>query len=207
MRTGLLKLAVAVALILSGCAAGTGNTVLTEENQTTTEETNMEYRVESWEEFRVVGIVTQTTNEDNKGMQDVPAFWGETVSNNRQTDILPLMNQQPFGLLGINAYNTDSGDARKFNYYIACATDQAVPEGMAEYTVPAHTWAIFPCKQEEIGKVMVRIVTDWLPTSGYQLVNSGYETGYMEGGAPDLERYGEGDDVEIWVAVQQQKGE
>ena len=86
---------------------------------------------------------------------------------------------------------------------IACSSGKAVPEGMTEYTVAAHTWAIFPCKQAQIGEVMVKIVTDWLPTAGYQFGNSGYETGYMEGGAPDMEVYGEGDDVEIWVAVQQ----
>jgi AraC family transcriptional regulator len=34
-----------------------------------------------------------------------------------------------------------SGD--KFDYYIAVATDQPVPEGMTEYQIPGGTWPIF----------------------------------------------------------------
>lgn len=202
-RTGWLGLAVSALLIVSGCAPHRAISTPAETNQTNMEVAAMDYRIEKMDEFRMVGAVMHTTNEGGKGMQDIPAFWGETVGAGRQTGILALMNRQPFGLLGASVYNTDSADAQKFDYYIACATDQAAPEGMAEYAVPAHTWAVFPCKQPEIGQVMVQIVTDWLPTSGYELVNSGYETGFIAGGAPDLEVYGQGDDVEIWVAVRQ----
>jgi len=164
---------------------------------------SLNYRIEEMDSFRVVGVKYETTNENGKGMQDIPAFWGELTGSGRQMDILPLMNNKPYGLLGINVYNTDPEDARKFDYYIACASDQAVPEGMAEYTVPAYTWGVFPCKNSEVGQVMVQIVTDWLPGSGYELVNSGYDTGIMTGGAPDMEVYSEGDDVEIWIAVRE----
>mgnify|MGYP003623930814 CR=1 FL=1 len=161
----------------------------------------MEHRIEKMDSFRIVGVKMVTTNKEGKGMQDIPAFWGELIQHNKQLEIVPLMNKAPFGLMGVNVYNTYDDDAYKFDYYIACSTDQPVPEGMAEYTVPALTWAIFPGKSDEVQKVMVGIVTEWLPTSGHELVNTGYETGSMEGGAPDIEVYGEGDDVEIWVAI------
>lgn len=48
---------------------------------------------------------------------------------------------------------------------------------------------------------MGQIVTEWLPAADYRRVNTGYETGMMSGGAPDIEVYSEGDDVEIWIAV------
>lgn len=165
----------------------------------------LEYRIASMDSFRVVGVMSPTTNEDGKGMQDIPALWGELVSSGKQLEILPLMSRKPYGLLGINVYNTDAGDARKFDYYIACASDQPAPEGMCEYTVPAYTWGIFPCRRAQVGEVMLRIVTDWLPTSKYELVNTGYESGFMQGGAPDIEVYGESDDVEIWIAVNEKQ--
>lgn len=163
---------------------------------------SLKHRIEKMEAFRVVGLKMATTNENGQGMQDIPTFWGELMQSGKQLAVLPLMNRRPFGLLGINVYNTDPADARKFDYYVACASDLPVPQGMAEYTVPALTWGVFPCKREAVGDTMVRIVTDWLPGSGYSLVNSGYETGVMAGGAPDMEIYSEGDDVEIWIAVQ-----
>lgn len=161
----------------------------------------MNYRIEEMGTFRVVGLVIHTTNESMEGYQKIPAFWGEVMQGNKQLEILNLMNHPPFGLIGVNAYNTDLEDARKFDYYIACSTDKSVPEGMAEYTVPASKWAVFLCKREEIGQVEARIVTEWLPTSGYELLNSGYETGDMKSGAPDLEVYGQDGHAEVWVAV------
>jgi AraC family transcriptional regulator len=92
-------------------------------------------------------------------------------------------------------------DARKFNYYIASASDKPVPEGMVEFMVPAATWAIFPCKRTEIAEVEIRIVSEWQPTSGYELLNRGYDTGEMKSQAPDLEVHGMVDTSEVWVAV------
>ena len=162
---------------------------------------SIEHRIETMESFRVVGRKISTSNENGKGYQEIPAFWGELLGTGGQMEILPLMDQKPYGLLGINVYNTEPADAQKFDYYIACASDKQTPEGFFEYTVPALTWAVFPCKRGEEVRVMGEIVTDWLPQSEYDLVNSGYETGAMAGGAPDIEVYSEGDDVEIWIAV------
>lgn len=48
------------------------------------------------------------------------------------------------------------------------------------------------------------IVNKWAPSSKYNLLNSGYVTGKMVSGAHDLEVYGQGDDVEIWVGVEEE---
>ena len=162
----------------------------------------LQYRIEPMEAFRVVGMKIATTNENQKGYQDIPAFWSEVIGSGQQMKILSLMDQGPTGLLGINIYNTDKTDVQKFDYYIACASTKSIPDDMCEVTIPALTWAIFPCKRGEEGQVMGQIVTDWLPTSDYYLVNTGYETGKMNGGAPDIEVYSEGEDVEIWIAVE-----
>lgn len=90
-------------------------------------------------------------------------------------------------------------DGSSFDYYIAVSSDQAVPEGMSEYKVPECTWAIFECKGAlpyAIQNLQKRIVTEWLPTSGYDYAN-----------APDIEVYFEGDQYsddykcEVWLPI------
>ena len=94
------------------------------------------------------------------------------------------------------------GDSRKFDHYIAVSSDQEA-EGLDVYTVPAATWAVFPCTVETIGKTEAMAITKWLPKSDYKPLNAGYLTGRMKSEAPDIEYYGEGDSVEVWVAVRE----
>jgi AraC family transcriptional regulator len=90
-------------------------------------------------------------------------------------------------------------DGKDFDYYIAVASEQPVPDGMAEYEIPACTWAIFECvgpMPEAIQTLQKRIVSEWLPLSGYEYAN-----------APDIEVYPEGDQFspgyrcEVWLPV------
>lgn len=135
-------------------------------------------------------------------MKDCPAFWNEILASGKQEGLLPLINHEPFGLIGASFYNVDPADAKKFDYYIGVAPSAPAPEGASEVTVPATTWAVFPCTRETSGKVQFAIVKDWAPQSEeYELLNSGYMTGEMSSGGPDMEVYGRGDEVEIWVPV------
>ncbi|MDL2327398.1 GyrI-like domain-containing protein [Ruminococcaceae bacterium OttesenSCG-928-A11] len=162
----------------------------------------MEHRIEKMDAFRIVGVKLRSTNENMQGMKDIPDFWGEVMSQSKQMEILPLMDAAPMGLLGVSVYNSDVSDAKVFDYFIAVATTKPTPEGMEEHTVPAATWAVFPCKKDMMGQVQMDIFTKWMPDSGYRPLNSGYETGEMKSGAPDIELYTQGDDVEIWVPVE-----
>lgn len=160
------------------------------------------FRIEEKEAFSVIGIVKHTTNQRREGTKVIPMFWKETLASNQQLQLQALMNTQPFGMLGINVYNTDPNDARKFDYYIACASDKEATQGKSSYVVPAHTWAIFPCKKDEIGKVEAQAITKWLPKSEYRPLNKGYITGRMKGKAPDIELYLDDEQAEVWVAVE-----
>jgi len=162
----------------------------------------MEYRIEKLDAFRIVGMVVHTTVENEDGMYAIPAMWNDIFKKGKNHEIFDLMDQHPQELLGVSVYNTDIQDARKFDYYIATASKKPVPEGMNEYIVPAATWAAFPCKLEDIHKVETDIVTNWHGNSGYNILNAGYETGYMNSKAPDLEVYLEDGTVEVWVAVE-----
>ena len=96
------------------------------------------------------------------------------------------------GLLGVSA----CGDEEEWRYFIAVSSSQPAPEGLEEYTIPAFTWAVFPGggTGRSIQELEQRIVTEWLPTSGYE---------YADG--PDVEVYLNPDpqntQYEVWIPV------
>ncbi len=156
----------------------------------------MEYRIVRSKAFRIVGIQLQTTMENGACYRDAPLFWSSVMQTGKQNSILALMNQKPFGLLGVSNYS-DNFSSGTFDYYIACSSDQQIPEGMVEFVVPEATWAVFPCsdiKPDSIQKLEHSIVMEWLPTSGYEFAQ-----------APDIELYDENGKAEIWLPVRSRK--
>lgn len=152
----------------------------------------MNYRIEQKKAFRIVGIKMSTTMANGECYQAAPAFWSNLMKDGGQNKIIALLNQEPAGLLGVSNYSPDFSTG-EFDYYIACATDKPVPDGMAEFIVPASTWAVFPCQEmgaDAIQKLEQRIVMEWLPTSGYQFAK-----------APDVEIYSEIGMEAMWIPV------
>lgn len=164
---------------------------------------DLPFRIEKRESFRVVGYLIQTTNQKGEGRKAIPRHWSKIKEAGLEKALLELGDQKLGGVFGINIYNTDIADSRKFEYIIAIASDRDAGGELTEYTVPAMTWAVFPCTQETIGKTEAQAITKWLPKSKYRPLNKGYITGRMRSGAPDIEYYGADGHVEVWVAVRE----
>ncbi len=169
----------------------------------------MEYRIVRKEAFRVVGvrdpinIAPESTDPETGKMFDpvaveesfkrIPEFWKEEEASGNIGRICGFIDNEPKGLLGVSDCTHEGGS--NF-YYIAAATERAVPEGMYEFTVPSCTWAIFPGSglPSSISDLMKRIYAEWLPTSGYEWDN-----------APDIEVYLDDNPVnmryEVWLPV------
>lgn len=159
----------------------------------------MNYKIENKNAFRIVGVKKHMDMALEESFREVPLFWQETVAEGRIPQILELLNQPPFGLLGVSTCM----NGKDFDYYIAVATDIPTPEGLVEYEIPAATWAVFECigpMPQAIQELQKRIVTEWLPTSGYEYAD-----------APDIELYTEGDQQsseyrsEVWLPVVKKK--
>ena len=152
----------------------------------------MNYRIEEKASFRIVGLREPITNDAEEAFKCVPLFWQRTAP--RIPQIISLMNGEPQGLLGVSTCNEVEG--KQNYYYIAVASDKPAPDGMSELDVPGSTWAIFPGAgtQEDIQALQIRIVSEWLPTSGYEWAN-----------APDVEVYLNNDmknmQFEVWLPV------
>lgn len=152
--------------------------------------TEMEYQIVQKPAFRIVGFRTPIPTDQEESFQCVPQFWAET--GHRLGELIPLMDQSFPGVLGVCTMDEEN------YYYIAVASDAAPPDGGHEWTVSAATWAIFsgqgslPMAIQELQK---RIVSEWLPSSGYEWAQ-----------APDIEVYlstpdSEAAQFQIWIPV------
>lgn len=149
----------------------------------------MEYRIEEREAFRVVGFSMKGPMSLENCFERVPEFWGQTAREIPRLAAL-MDGSGPMGILGVSACDGGSFSG----YYIAAATRAPAPADMAEYSVPAGTWAVFPCRgpmPQAMQDLQRRIVSEWLPSSGYE---------YAE--APDIEVYS-ADNLhnEVWLPI------
>lgn len=151
----------------------------------------MNYRIETKEAFRIVGVSVPLDKEIEKNFAVIPSKWQEISMNGTLQRLTGMMDTQPMGVLGISTCN----DTEPWRYYIAVSSSQEKGD-LEEYTVPAATWAIFSGEgtNQSIQELEQRIVTEWLPTSGYEY-----------GDAPDVEVYLNPDPqnakYEVWIPV------
>lgn len=155
----------------------------------------MNYRIETKEAFRIVGVKRRYAMDMEENHNLIPLFWRETQQTDLIEKLCGLMNSKPKGILGVCAGMNGS----EFDYYISVASDRALPDGFTEFEIPACTWAIFECvgpMPNAIQELQNRVMSEWLPASGYDYAD-----------APDLEVYPEGDQnspdykCEVWLPV------
>jgi len=151
----------------------------------------MEYRIETKEAFRVVGVSAPLDRQIENNFKVVPQMWQEASRNGTVGKLAGMMDAEPKGLLGVSA----CGDEEDWKYFIAVASTKDRGE-FEEYEIPAATWAVFPGAGTNISiqELERRIVMEWLPASGYEY-----------GNAPDIEVYLNPDPqnavFEVWIPV------
>lgn len=152
----------------------------------------MNYRIEQKTAFRIIGTGQPLHKEIEKNFAIVPQMWQTAATDGTIQKLAELMDQQPMGLLGVSVCN----DTEEWKYLIAVSSTKDIDDSLEEYTVPAATWAIFSGSgtNQSIQELERRIVTEWLPTSGYEY-----------GNAPDIEVYINADpqntQYEVWIPV------
>ena len=136
----------------------------------------MNYRIETKDSFRIVGVSVPLHKDIEKNFTVIPPKWQEISADGTLQRLIGMMDMQPMGVLGVSTCN----DTEQWRYYIAVSTSKE-SDGFEMYTVPAATWAVFPGEgiNESIQELERRIVTEWLPASGYE--------------------YGDGPDVEVYI--------
>lgn len=151
----------------------------------------MNYRIETKDAFRIIGVSQPLHRELEKNFAVVPTMWQTAATDGTVQKLAALMDAEPMGLLGVSA----CGEEEDWKYFIAVSSTKPAGE-FEEYTVPAATWAVFAGEGTNLSiqDLEQRIVTEWLPTSGYEY-----------GNAPDIEVYISPDPqnakFEVWIPV------
>lgn len=156
----------------------------------------MNYRIETKVAFRIVGKSYPLSREIEQNFLEVPQMWDGAVEDGTIKKIISLMDAQPQGVLGVSACSDDA----QWRYYIAVSSSEDIDDSLEEYIIPESMWAIFPGAGtgKSIQELEKRIVTEWLPTSGFE---------FTEG--PDIEVYFNPDPqkttYEVWIPVKKKQ--
>lgn len=155
----------------------------------------MEYRIKEKAAFKVMGVSRIFSYESANA--DIPMYWDE----------IAMYGQKPvLGMYGICFDAQMSGN--RFRYMIAddFQAEAAADRNLEEYEIPAHTWAVFPCRGPmplALQEVNRRIFSEWFPASRYEL-SEGYNIEYYSDAADYKD--GTGDDeyyAEVWIPVKE----
>lgn len=155
-------------------------------------DSELNYRIEKKESFRIIGVSEPLETEIEKNFEIVPKMWSTAAMNGTLLKLASMMDGRPVGMLGVSSCN----ESDNWRYYIAVASSQPIENNLEEYIVPGSLWAIFSGEgsAQSIQELEKRIVTEWLPTSGYEY-----------GNAPDVEVYLNADpenaQYEVWIPV------
>lgn len=170
---------------------------------------DMEYRIEEKSVAQCVGIVKNfgkvKVNKDAEHWTgerpDIWSFWDHFLDFGMNIVIRDRykLYRPPFWQIGVTE-TLENGDT-----VVKIGAEARAGEEYPELTcfdIPAHTWAVFTArgtlnqKVHPVTQTMTRVLTEWLPTSGYKLIKG-----------IDLETYGPGDTqedgyfCELWLPV------
>ena len=155
----------------------------------------MDYRITKKEAFTVLAAAKEFRYENAN--RDVTLFWQEHYSSGKGKTVC--------GMFGINI-DPQMGN-EKFEYLIADVYNPSVdiPEGFTVRTIPAFTWAVFPCKgslPQSMQDLNSKIFSEWLPALQDYEFAAGYSVEMYD--MPSKYPNGTSDEnyyTEIWLPV------
>lgn len=155
----------------------------------------MDYKIVKKDGFTVLAA-SKTFSCENAN-ETVPKFWQEHYATGK--------GQHVCGMFGINIDEQMGHDT--FEYLIADIYNPVkdIPEGFITKTIPAFTWAVFPCRgamPTALQDVNTKIFSEWLPA----LRDYEFAAGYCIEMYDDVSKYPKGTQdenyyCEIWIPV------
>lgn len=154
----------------------------------------MEYQLIDKDAFQVTGFGLKLAQDMEAAQKRIPEFWNEVSSSGQLEQLIPHMDQNNPGVMGISLMTSEVQDA--WEYVIGVASNDTTEE-FAQYEIPAAKWAVFSGTGPMPGAIQElqqQVFTEWLPTSGFE---------YAE--LPDIELYlnmePENAQFQVWLPV------
>ena len=154
----------------------------------------MEYQLIDKEAFHVTGLSLKIEQDMEMAQKRIPEFWNEVSASGDLEKLIPLMDQNNPGVLGVSLMTSEVQDT--WEYVIGVVSEEASEE-FGSYEIPAAKWAIFTGTGPMPGAIQElqqQVFQEWLPTSGFE---------YDE--LPDIELYldanPENAQFQVWIPV------
>lgn len=132
---------------------------------------SLDFRIEAKEAFRVIGTSIPLFGDFEEMNEPVEQMWQLAEENGTIKLLEGLMEKESEGLLEVMMPDDKT---ESWHYLISVETNAPIEEPLEEYRIDAYTWAIFSYEgktieeTQELGK---RVISEWLPTSGYEYDN------------------------------------
>lgn len=154
----------------------------------------MEYQLIDKEAFHVTGLGLKIEQNMEVAQKRIPEFWNEVAASGELQKLLPIMDQNNPGVLGVSLMTSEIQDTWE---YVVGVVSEEKAEGFEQYEIPAAKWAIFSGTGPMPGAIQelqTQVFQEWLPTSGFE---------YDE--LPDIELYldanPENAQFQVWLPV------
>lgn len=133
----------------------------------------MNYRIEEKESFKIVGIMKKVPIIFNGVNPEIADMW-KKLDGDMIGKLKGLSNVEPLGLLSASTNFSEGRMEEKgeLDHYIGVATTKECPDHLHQLEVPALTWAVFEVVgpfPSTLQNVWGRIFSEWFPSSNYEL--------------------------------------
>ncbi|MBF2541763.1 AraC family transcriptional regulator [Listeria seeligeri] len=159
---------------------------------------SLNFRIETKKAFRVVGISIPLYGDFEGMTEPLKQIWEIANVNGTVQKLISLKDNTTAGLLEVMMPDENS---ESWRYLISVSTDAPIDDSLEEYIVNSYTWAIFSFGGktiEETQELGQRVISEWLPTSGYE-----YDNG------PDISVHAventQGTILEYWLPIKKAK--
>lgn len=132
----------------------------------------MNYRIEEKEAFRIVGIMKRVPIIFNGVNPEIDSMW-KSLNEEIIKDLKALSNIQPMGIISASTNFSEERMEEKgeLDHYIGVATTKECPDNLTQLEVPSSTWAVFEAVgpfPDTLQNVWGRIYAEWFPSSNYE---------------------------------------
>jgi AraC family transcriptional regulator len=132
----------------------------------------MNYRIEEKEAFRIVGIKKRVAIVFNGVNPGIASMW-QSLNEEMINKLKALSNVEPLGLISASTNFSEGRMEEKgeLDHYIGVATVKECPDNFSELEVAASTWAVFEAVgpfPDTLQNVWGRIYSEWFPSSSYE---------------------------------------
>lgn len=138
---------------------------------------SMEFRIETKPAFNFVGVSKRVPMQF-EGVNEEIVQLALSITDEQKKEMHALQNIAPYEIVNVS-YDADANFLKEEGYLThligVLTTENHVSDLLDVVPVEASTWAVFPNQgpfPDTLQTTMAKIYAEWLPSSGYELIDA-----------------------------------